>query len=140
MNKIIPSKKWVISGTLTTLLMAGGSTVFAANDTLALQNALYGAGYSIDRADGQMGPSTRSALEAFQKDHSDLKSTGQLDEATKEALGMVSVKVAAAPASSRKAASSKPAVSEQAKADPQPAEAESEDGVEEEDDGSWLFF
>ncbi|BES72646.1 hypothetical protein RE428_36640 [Marinobacter nanhaiticus D15-8W] len=138
MNKIIPSKRWVATGALAVLVSVGGNA-YAANEVLALQNALYGAGYDIDNANGQMGPSTRSALEAFQKDHAGLKPTGQLDDATKEALGMVSVKVAAAPAQSSKPAA--PAASTaQAKAEPKPAETESEDGVEEEDDGSWLFF
>lgn len=141
MNKIIPSKKWVATGALAVLMTVGSNAAFASNEVLALQNALYGAGYDIDNADGQMGPSTRSALEAFQQDHAELKPTGQLDDATKEALGMVSVKVAAAPAPSRKPATSAPAASTaQAKAEPVPADSESEDGVEEEDDGSWLFF
>lgn len=140
MNKIIPSKKWLATGALAVLMTAGGNAAFAANDVLAMQNALYGAGYNIDSADGQMGPSTRSALEAFQKDHPDLKPTGELDAATKEALGMVSVKVAAAPKTSSKPAAAAPAKSAQAKAEPKPAEPESEEAVEEEDDGSWLFF
>lgn len=138
MNKTIPSKKWLVTGALVALLSMGGTPAFAANDVLAMQNALYGAGYDIGSADGQMGPSTRSALEAFQKDQPDLNVTGKLDDATKEALGMVSVKVAAA--STTAAAPAKPKAKNKAKAEPKAAEPESDDAVEDDDDGGWLFF
>lgn len=140
MKTTIPSKKWLATGAMAALLSMGGAPAFAANDVLALQNALYGAGYDIDSADGQMGPSTRSALEAFQKDQSSLKVTGKLDDATKEALGMVSVDVAAA--STTKAAPAKLAPAQKAKAEPapKPKQDESEEAVEEDDDGGWLFF
>lgn len=140
MKKTIPSKKWLATGAMAALLSMGGAPAFAANDVLALQNALYGAGYDIDSADGQMGPSTRAALEAFQKDQSSLKVTGKLDDATKEALGMVSVDVAAA--STTRAAPAKSAPAQKAKAEPapKPKQDESEEAVEEDDDGGWLFF
>ncbi|MEQ5836886.1 peptidoglycan-binding domain-containing protein [Marinobacter sp. NFXS9] len=139
MNKTIPSKKWLATGALAALVTLGGAPAYAADDVFALQNALYGAGYRIDSVDGQMGPSTKSALEAFQKDHAGLKATGKLDQATKEALGMVSVQIAEADV-----AQSKPAPAKQAEKanEPKPAAAEedSEDAVEEDDDGGWLFF
>ncbi|ROT96248.1 peptidoglycan-binding protein [Marinobacter sp. R17] len=138
MNKTIPSKKWLATGALAALVTLGGAPAYAADDVFALQNALYGAGYRIDSVDGQMGPSTKSALEAFQKDHAGLKATGKLDQATKEALGMVSVQVAEADV-----AQSKPAPAKQAKQadEPKPAaDEEAEDAVEEDDDGGWLFF
>ncbi|TBW56224.1 peptidoglycan-binding protein [Marinobacter halodurans] len=139
MNKTIPSKKWLATGALAALVTFGGAPAHAADDVFALQNALYGAGYRIDSADGQMGPSTQSALEAFQKDHAGLKVTGKLDQATKEALGMVSVQVAKADV-----AKPTPAPAKQAKKadEPKPAatDDESGDAVEEDDDGGWLFF
>lgn len=64
--------------------------VVSANDTVALKNALYAAGYDINNVSPQMDDTTRSALTAFQKDQG-LNASGVLDDATKKALGMVHV-------------------------------------------------
>jgi peptidoglycan hydrolase-like protein with peptidoglycan-binding domain len=109
-----------------------------ANDTVALKNALYGAGYDINNVSPQMDDATRSALTQFQTDNG-LTASGELDDATKEALGMVSVQVAASGNTStggQDAQASSGAVSEP---EPEP-DAESEDDIEEDDDGGWSFF
>lgn len=54
----------------------------------AVENALYGAGYSIYSADGVADNSTREALRAFQQKQPGLKPTGEADEATLKALGV----------------------------------------------------
>lgn len=106
-----------------------------ANDTVALKNALYGAGYDINNVSPQMDDATRSALTAFQKDQG-LNASGVLDEATKKALGMVPVQLAAASSSGNAGASS-------AAAEPQreePTTQAEESDIEEDDDGGWSFF
>lgn len=115
MNKLFPQwKKRVLIAGAVALLTTGAAASAQANDVVALKNALYGAGYDIDNVSASMDPSTRSALKAFQKDNSDLKASGELDDATKQALGIISVDAgasqtvasqkASAPASARKAA------------------------------------
>lgn len=127
---------------LAAAVMAGSFALAAApaamaNDTVALKNALYGAGYAISNVSPQMDDGTRSALEKFQRDNG-LMASGVLDDSTKEALGMVSVQVAAAPQSNG-SGSQNASSSSSAAAESQP-EAEVEDDVEEEDDGGWSFF
>ena len=122
-------------------VMAGSLALAAApaamaNDTVALKNALYGAGYEINNVSPQMDDATRSALETFQRD-AGLNASGVLDDATKEALGMVSVQVAAALQSSSSASQN---ASASASAEPQPEAQAEEDQVEEDDDGGWSFF
>lgn len=120
------------------LALAAGATVilgFApaafADETVSLKSALYGAGYNITNVNSGMDETTRSELSRFQKDNG-LQANGILDEATKKALGMIRVQVAAAaPVSAPKKA--QPAATSQ----PEPVE---EDAVEEEDDGGWSFF
>lgn len=110
-----------------------------ANDTVALKNALYGAGYDINNVSPQMDDATRNALTQFQKDKG-LTASGVLDESTKEALGMVSVQVAASSTSSSSSASTQSA-SSSAASEPEPEpEAEVEDDIEEDDDGGWSLF
>ena len=127
---------------LAAAVMAGSFALAAApaamaNDTVALKNALYGAGYAISNVSPQMDDGTRSALKKFQRDNG-LTASGVVDESTKEALGMVSVQVAAAPQSNG-SGSQNASSSSSAAAESQP-EAEVEDDVEEEDDGGWSFF
>lgn len=57
-------------------------TIFAA------ENALYGAGYEIGKADGWMDDTLRSAIREYQSRHSDLQATGNLDADTLSALGV----------------------------------------------------
>ncbi|KPP98235.1 peptidoglycan-binding domain-containing protein [Marinobacter sp. HL-58] len=109
-----------------------------ANDTVALKNALYGAGYEITNVSPEMDEATRSALTEFQRDQG-LEASGELDDATKEALGMVSVQVASSgSAGSQNAGESASAASEPEESQ-EDARAE-EDDVEEDDDGGWSFF
>ena len=150
MNKRIPGRHGLMTGVFAAMLSVGAvSTAQAADDVLALQNALYGAGYDIDNANGKMGASTQAALLAFQKDHANLKASGSLDTPTKEALGLIvasSAPAKSAPAKSAPAkaapakAATNPAASTQAKASPKPAEPEEDDVIEEDDDGGWSFF
>lgn len=122
------------------MALAAAPTVLA-NDTVALKNALYGAGYDISNVSPQMDDGTRSALTAFQKDQG-LNASGVLDEATKEALGMVPVQVAAA-SSSGSAGSSASAGTSSAAAEPEkeePAAQVEESDIEEDEDGGWSFF
>jgi peptidoglycan hydrolase-like protein with peptidoglycan-binding domain len=130
-----------LRGYLTAAFVAG-SLVLApaamADQTVALKNALYGAGYSITNVTPQMDEATRQALIKFQKDNG-LAATGNVDDATKEALGMVPVQVAAA---SQASSSGKSAgTSQAAKSEPAPEpEKATEEKEEEKDDGGWSFF
>lgn len=126
---------------LAAAVMLGAVTLAAAphalaNETVALKNALYGAGYEITNVSPQMDQATRSALTAFQRDQG-LNASGELDNATKEALGMVSVQVASSGSngSSQNATASSVAASEPEEA----ADAQSEEEIEEDDDGGWFF-
>lgn len=126
---------------LAAAVMLGAVTLAAAphalaNETVALKNALYGAGYEVTNVSPQMDQATRSALTAFQRDQG-LNASGELDNATKEALGMVSVQVASSGStgSSQNAIASSGAASEPEEA----ADAQSEEEIEEDDDGGWFF-
>jgi len=123
----------------TSVLAAGTAMVSlpatAANDVVALKNALYGAGYDIRNVSASMDNSTRAALRAFQRDQAGLQVSGELDEPTKKALGMVEVKLAAAPRPEDEP------VAASAAAEPEPEDAVVEDDViEEDEDGGWSFF
>jgi len=116
-----------------TVAILGLAPAAFADEAIALKNALYGAGYNITNVGSGMDDATRSELSRFQKDNG-LQANGILDEATKKALGMVSVQVAAAaPASKPKNA--QPAATTK----PEPV-VEEEVVEEEEDDGGWSFF
>ena len=111
-----------------------------ADETVALKNALYGAGYEITNVSPQMGDTTRAALTQFQKDHG-LQATGTLDEPTKKALGMISVQVAAAsPAQPASSASEPTPQAASAKAEASSAEPAQDGAIEEEDDGGWSLW
>ncbi|EMP57559.1 hypothetical protein MSNKSG1_00391 [Marinobacter santoriniensis NKSG1] len=120
--------------------LLGLAPLAQANETVALKNALYGAGYDISNVSPDMDDATRSALTSFQKDHG-LQATGILDDETKKALGMISMKVAAAaPAKASAKTAEKADKAAPAKAD-QPAEAKKEDKtIEEDDDGGWSLW
>lgn len=129
------------AGALITTL-SGISLTAQANETVALKHALYGAGYEIENVSPSMDAATRSALEAFQQDHPDLTVTGELDESTKKALGMVEVDIAAASPAEPDVATSAQRV-DTASVEPSAAvqaKPDVEGGVEEEDDGGWSFF
>gem|GEM_PF-305362 len=114
-----------------TAAVLGFAPAAFADETIALKNALYGAGYDITNVSSRMDDATRSELSRFQKGNG-LQANGILDLATKKALGMISVQVAAA-APASKPEKSQPAVASN-------PEAVEEDAIEEEDDGGWSFF
>ncbi len=71
-------------------LCLASMTVSAApseHEIYAVQNALYGAGFAVDQANGKMDSSTHKALRAYQKSHK-LKVTGDIDNQTLIDLGV----------------------------------------------------
>lgn len=137
MPAITPKRRPVIAVIITAALAISAAPAAFANNTVALKNALYGAGYDVDNVSKTMDSDTRSALRAFQQDQG-LKVTGELNEATKSALGMVPMELAVNQASdgnnpSAKGGSNAASV----KAESQP---EQDDAVEEDDDGGWSLF
>ncbi len=109
-----------------------------ADEIVALKNALYGAGYDITNVSPQMDDSTRSALTRFQQDNG-LQATGILDDPTKEALGMISVQVAAS-AQSTGSSSAPTQESASSAAETSAPEPEQDDAIEEEEDGGWSLW
>lgn len=109
-----------------------------ADETVAVKNALYGAGYDITNVSSVMDDSTRAALTRFQKDHG-LQATGALNEETKKALGMITVKVAAA--APAQGGSQNGAASAESSASAQSAEESGgKDAIEEDEDGGWSLW
>lgn len=129
------SSKLMVTGALVVLL-AGAAVTAQANETVALKHALYGAGYEVNNVNASMDAATRASLEAFQSDHPDLTVTGEIDEATKQALGILSVEVAAVSQGSSQTVSA----GTSAAPEPQTEEAQAEEAVKEDDDGGWSFF
>lgn len=121
---------------MTGILLSAGAAHVSANETVALKHALYGAGYEIQNVNASMDAATRSALEAFQSDHPDLQATGELNEDTKKALGLVTVELAASQASTTQTAKADAAQAPRE----EPADVQKEDEIEEDDDGGWSFF
>lgn len=75
------------SGLALCLVCSSASASPSKQEIFAVQNALYGAGYSIDHADGKMDASTHKALKAYQQKNS-LKVTGDIDNQTMVNLGV----------------------------------------------------
>lgn len=117
----------------------GFAPVAFADETVALKNALYGAGYEITNVSPQMDETTRAALTQFQKDQG-LQPTGTLNEPTKEALGMVNVQVAAAMPAQDAAASGGEAASTSPAAEASEPGSQEESAIEEEEDGGWSLW
>ncbi|QSP96192.1 peptidoglycan-binding protein [Marinobacter salinisoli] len=116
------------------VMLGFAPAAFAADETVALKNALYGAGYSIANVSPQMDEATRASLKKFQQD-SGIAVTGVVDDATKKALGMVSVQVAAA---ADKA--SAPAKKEQAAAPAKTADAGDDASTDKDEDEGWSLW
>lgn len=133
-----PTRNSLAIAALTATLALTAAPAALADDTVALKNALYGAGYNVDNVSKSMDEATRSALRNFQQDQG-LAVTGQLDEPTKSALGMVPMDVAASQPAQASAAGSSTA-SASSTAAPEDNGAEEEDAVEEDDDGGWSLF
>ncbi|EON91318.1 peptidoglycan-binding domain 1 protein-like protein [Marinobacter lipolyticus SM19] len=131
-----PNRRPVIAAIITAVLAISAVPAAFANNTVALKNALYGAGYDVDNVSKTMDSDTRSALRAFQQDQG-LKATGELNEATKSALGMVPMEVAVNQASGDNNSSAKGGETASVKAG---AEPEKDDAVEEDEDGGWSLF
>jgi len=141
MTKLTRFRSQLAAAALTGAVALAAAPSAMANDTVALKNALYGAGYAISNVSSQMDDATRQALTKFQQDNG-LTASGVLDESTKEALGMVSVQVAASSAAQTSSSESGAPEASAAASEPTPepaAEAE-EDDIEEDDDGGWSFF
>lgn len=119
-----------------TVMMLGLATTVSANNTVAVKNALYGAGYEIQNVSAQMDDSTRAALTKFQEDNG-LQATGMLDDETKKALGMISVQVAAASNGSSQSASNDDASNSSASVE---ADDATEGAIEEDEEGGWSLW
>lgn len=78
-GRVDTSDKRTASDARTSTAMNGDTTVMNA------QNALNNQGYDVGRADGVLGPNTRTAIMKFQADHN-LPQTGALDAPTLNAL------------------------------------------------------
>lgn len=137
MIRITHFRSQMAAAVLAGSLALAAAPAAMANETFALKNALYGAGYDINNVSTQMDDATRSALEKFQRDKG-LTASGMLDDATKKALGMVSVQVAASSSSNNNSGSSQNASASNTVSQPEP-EAEVKE-VEEEDDGGWSLW
>ncbi|WP_372987060.1 peptidoglycan-binding domain-containing protein [Marinobacter sp.] len=117
--------------------MLGLAPMAQADDTVAVKNALYGAGYDITKVSSGMDDKTRAALTQFQKNHG-LEATGALNEETRKALGMITVQVAAAPAQSG-SQGAEDSASSAASAEPAKESGE-KDAIEEDEDGGWSLW
>jgi hypothetical protein len=125
---------------LAGLMLAGTlvATPASANEVVALKNALYGAGYQVSNVNAEMDAATRSALESYQQAQG-LMVTGELDEATRESLGLGGVTLASgasARSSTSSGGSSSATQAEETTVD-EPEEAAEEE--EDEDDG-WSLW
>ena len=128
------------------LAMAAGTAVLLglapaayADETVALKNALYGAGYNITNVSSQMDDATRAALTKFQKDNG-LQATGTLNDETKKALGMISVKVAAASTAPVQSTTSSSAPAKAESEAPAEADSADEGAIEEDSEGGWSLW
>ncbi len=117
----------------TTAMMLGLAPAAHADETVALKNALYGAGYDISNVNSQMDDATRASLTKFQQDNG-LQASGILNDETKKALGLISIQVAANSQAASQGGSATAA------AEPaQPAE-EVDGAIEEDEDGGWSLW
>ena len=138
MTRTSPFKTRLAAMLVVGFMALGVAPFAAADDVVALKNALYGAGYDVNNVNSQMDNATRAALEKFQRDNG-LTASGVLDESTKEALGMVSVQVASAPTGNSSSASQGTSAAAASQSEPEP-EPEAEAEEEDDDDGSWSFW
>ena len=137
MTRFHSSGKAGIRGSVIAMLTAATclGTAHAAETEkviFAAENALYGAGHDIGRADGWMDEQLRSAIRAYQAKNG-LQTNGNLDTATLKALGVTRISSATITANSvgsRKAAAAQvglslpepaPSTPAVARAEPKPA-------------------
>ena len=119
-------------------LLGAAGQAQANNEIVALKHALYGAGYDITNVNSTMDDATREALTQFQQDQG-LQASGSLNEATEQALGLITVQQAAANTGQADSASAP----SQSATDGEPAEAaqsSGDDAIEEDEDGGWSLW
>lgn len=116
----------------------GLAPVAHADEIVAVKNALYGAGYNITNVSSKMDEKTRAALTKFQKDHG-LEATGALNEETRKALGMITVRVAAA-APAQGGSQDKAEATASAASAESASQSEEENAIEEDEDGGWSLW
>lgn len=119
-------------------LLGSAGQAQANNEIVALKHALYGAGYDITNVNATMDDATREALTQFQQDQG-LQASGSLNEATEQALGLITVQQAVAStgqADSAAAPAQAAAGSETAEA----AQSSGDDAIEEDEDGGWSLW
>lgn len=75
---------------LSVVLTANAAVADTTKLIFSAENALYGAGYQIGRADGWMDDSLREAIRLYQKRNPQLSVSGNLDSDTLTALGIAS--------------------------------------------------
>ncbi|MFE8069452.1 peptidoglycan-binding domain-containing protein [Marinobacteraceae bacterium S3BR75-40.1] len=130
----------IAAGLVTGVLSGAALAQQTPNNTvLAAENALYGAGYDIGTADGQMDSQLRAAVKSFQSKQSGLSATGELDDDTLYALGVKWDASAAAETQQKAAPKPKPAKNEAKPEAAKPEPQKKEEKKDEEDDGGWLF-
>ncbi|WP_097461694.1 peptidoglycan-binding domain-containing protein [Mangrovitalea sediminis] len=123
-----------VAGILFGTLTMPASAEPSKQEIFAAQNALYGAGFDIGKADGMMGSTLHAAIKKFQESQSGLQATGDLDGATLAALGVsegggsTDSMAATAPAATKQAAPAvvtpKPVAEKPVQATEQPKAAE----------------
>lgn len=134
------------SAALLVLLLAAPALIAAApsdprqQQIFAVENALSGAGYSIDSADGSLDDSTREALRSFQQEWPGLTVSGEIDDATLIALGVKRENSGYDREAAKKAAQQvKPSYDPTQDAAPAGKAGSGEDTPVAEEDEGWLF-
>jgi len=88
-GEITPALARLLALCIALVLLWGPGQASAADaEVRRAQERLQALGYEPGPADGLMGPRTREAISAFQRDQG-LPASGELDRATREALGLV---------------------------------------------------
>lgn len=134
MNKHFRIRMRFAAVAVSVALAGSASHALANDDVVALKHALYGAGYAIGNVNGTMDEATRSALRSFQQDHDSLAVSGDADDATRRALGLI-----VAPTPQAKPVQQTASVEPEAVAQTAAAE-DTSDGIEEDEDGGWSLF
>jgi hypothetical protein len=95
MEKYLVRRRLVVAPFLRSATVAAaltacsvGAQAASVQTVFSAENALYGAGYNAGQADGWIDDSLSAAVTQYQTDHPDLRTTGELDEPTLDALGI----------------------------------------------------
>lgn len=124
------------AGVAASLVLVVTAPQALANDVIAMKHALYGAGYNVGNVNGTMDEAARAALRQFQSDQGALAVSGELDEATKRALGLMVAPMAATEAETVAGGVS----AEAGEAVEEKAETVADTGIAESEDGGWSLF